>query len=191
MAHKFDPAHKHKLRAEWRKKVFPPVLTLKSLGLCAEDTLADIGCGIGYFAIPATEIVDPKNLIYALDTSDEMLAEVQNEVSEKHLLNVVTIKTEEYNLELPAESASFALMVTVFHEIEDKERFLSEVHRILKPAGRIAVIDWEKKPTEMGPPIDHRLSVQESTQLLTATGFKVIHYYNFTEAFYGIVAIKD
>lgn len=191
MVHKFDPAHKDKLRAEWRKGVLPPVSTLKSLGLRAADNMADIGCGIGYFAIPATEIVDSENLIYALDTSDVMLSEVQKTVREKELSNVKMIKTEEYDLKLPSESVSFGLMVTVLHEIEDKKRFLGEVYRILKPAGRIAVVDWEKKPTEMGPPIEHRLSLQASNQLLTETGFKTIHYYKFTDTFYGIVAVKE
>lgn len=190
MSHKFDPAHKDKLKAEWRKKALPPVPTLQKLGLGAEDSVADIGCGIGYFAIPATEVINPKNRIFALDTSEEMLSEVRNKVSEMELSNVIAIKTEEYDFKLPAESVSFALLVTVLHEIEDKKRFLQEAHRIVKSNGRIAVIDWEKKPTEMGPPLAHRLSLEESAQLLKAEGFEVIENHSFTDAFYGLVAVK-
>ncbi|MEA4900789.1 class I SAM-dependent methyltransferase [Desulfitobacterium sp.] len=193
MSHKFDPAHKDKLRAEWRTKAIPPVPTLQKLGLRAEDCMADIGCGIGYFTIPATEIVDSTNQIYALDTSEEMLAEVENRLVGLDVANVIPIKTGEYDLKLPDESVSFALMVTVLHEVEDKERFICEAHRILKPSGRIAVVDWEKKPTKMGPPVEHRLSSDEVIALLKTAGLEVSQdeEYHFAEVLYGIVAIKN
>ncbi|AHF06596.1 class I SAM-dependent methyltransferase [Desulfitobacterium metallireducens] len=190
MSHKFDPAHKDKLKAEWRIKAIPPVQTLQRLGLVAEDSVADIGCGIGFFAIPAAKIVDSLNIIYALDTSVEMLAEVEKRMREEELSNVIPIKSEEYNFKLSSESVSFALLVTVLHEIENKERFLQEARRILKPAGRIAIIDWEKKPTEMGPPLNHRLSLEEVEELLMMTDFEVNQEHHFTEAFYGLVAVK-
>lgn len=190
MSHKFNPAHKDKLQAEWRKKALPPVQTLQKLGLVAEDSVADIGCGIGYFTIPAAEIVDSTNQIYALDTSEEMLAEVEKKLKGVELSNVIPIKSEEYDLKLPTESVSFVLLVTVLHEIDEKERFLQEAQRILKPAGRIAVIDWEKKPTEMGPPLEHRLSLEEVVELLMAAGFEVSQELHFTEVFYGLVAVK-
>lgn len=191
MSHKFDPANKEKLQSEWRKKNLPPIPTLEKLGLVAEDSVADLGCGIGYFTIPATEIINPSNKIFALDTSEEMLAEVEKKGSGTGFSNVVPIKTEEYDLKIPDESVSFALLVTVLHEIEDKERFLQEANRILKPSGRIAVIDWEKKHTEMGPPIDHRISLEEVMELLTTTGFDVSKIINLADVFYGIVAIKE
>ncbi len=191
MAHKFNPANKAKLDGQWRRQNLPPTPTLERLGLGSEDTVADLGCGIGYFAIPAAEIVKAQNKVFALDTSEEMLAEVEKNASLAGVANVVLVKTEEYILMLPDEAVSFALIVNVLHEIENKERFLQEAHRILKSAGRIAVVDWEKKKTEVGPPIDHRISSEEVKDMLEITGYKLIREMQLTDVFYGLVAVKQ
>jgi ubiquinone/menaquinone biosynthesis C-methylase UbiE len=51
------------------------------LGLDESDVVADIGCGVGYFSIPAVEIIKNSNKVYALDTSGEMLLEVEKRAS--------------------------------------------------------------------------------------------------------------
>jgi len=191
MSHKFNPENKAKLQSEWRKKNLPPIPTLEELGLLSEDTVADLGCGIGYFTIPAAEIISSTNRVFALDTSEEMLTELEERASIAGFSNVISIKTEEYDLKLPNESVSFALLVNVLHEIEDKERFLKEANRIVKSKGRIALVDWEKKRTEMGPPIEHRISLEEVMELLTATGFEVSKEHHLADIFYGIVAVKN
>ena len=191
MAHKFNPANKTKLDNQWRRQNLPPIPTLEMLDLTAEDTVADLGCGIGYFTIPAAEIVKATNKVFALDTSKEMLAEVEKRSNLAGVSNVVLVKAEEYNLVLPDASVSFALIVNVLHEIDDKERFLQEARRILKSAGRIAVIDWEKKQTEVGPPIDHRISIEETKGMLEITGYKLIKEMQLAGVFYGLVAVKQ
>lgn len=190
MAHKFNPAHKNKLDDQWRRENVPPIPTLEKLGLVSGDTVADLGCGIGYFTIPAAEIVNASNKVMALDTSQEMLTEVEKRAILAGVSNVVLVKTEEYNLMLPDESVSFALMVNVLHEIDQKEQFLQEVHRILKPAGRIAILDWEKKQTEVGPPIDHRIGMDEVKTMFAVTGFELITEMHLADVFYGLVAVK-
>ena len=190
MAHKFNPANKHKLDDQWRRQNLPPILTLERLGLISEDTMVDLGCGIGYFTIPAAEIVKASNKVFALDTSEEMLTEVEKRAVLAGVSNVVVVKTEEYNLMLSDESVSFVLMVNVLHEIENKEQFLQKAHRLLKSAGKIAVVDWEKRQTEVGPPIDHRISIAEVKDLLDLTGYKLIKDLQLAEVFYGLVAVK-
>ena len=68
MVHKFNPANKKKLDDPWRRENLPPILTLEKLGLIPGDTMADLGCGIGYFTIPAAEIVRESYKVFALDT---------------------------------------------------------------------------------------------------------------------------
>lgn len=190
MMHKFNPAHKNKLDNDWRRKVIPPKPTLEKLGLLSEDIVADVGCGIGYFSVPAAEIVSSRNKVYALDTSKEMLTEVERRAEIVGISNIVVIETEEYDLKLQDESVSFVLIVTVLHEIINKERFLKEANQILKPSGRLAVIDWEKKQTEMGPPIDHRIDKQEAMEFLKSSGFEVSMELGIADVFYGLVAVK-
>ena len=76
MSHKFDAKNKHKLDNETRRKMLPPEQTLLSLGLKEGDIMADIGCGIGYFAVPASKIVGKSGKVFAMDILPEMLEEV-------------------------------------------------------------------------------------------------------------------
>ncbi|WP_088186957.1 methyltransferase domain-containing protein [Desulfosporosinus sp. FKA] len=190
MAHKFNPGNKRKLDDQWRRQNLPPRPTLEKLGLNSDDTLADVGCGIGYFTIPAAEVIKSPNKVFALDTSEEMLAEVEKRADAAGISNIVLIKTEEYGLKLPDQAVSFVLLVNVLHEIDNQEGFLGEVYRILKTDGKIALIDWKKKETEMGPPLDHRISSQDAQGLLQTASFELLKEMSFAETFYGLVAIK-
>ncbi|WP_373484400.1 class I SAM-dependent methyltransferase [Acetobacterium sp.] len=189
MVHKFNPKSIKKLDDEWRRENLPPIETLKKLGLEATDSVADIGCGIGYFTISAASLIGNNNA-FALDTSPEMLAEVELRSKAAGIKNIETVKTEELDLMIPDESVSFGLMVNVIHEIVDKNQFLEESSRIIKPGGRLAIIDWEKGETAMGPPVDHRIGREELTAMLREINFESQETMNFTENFYGLVFSK-
>ena len=190
MTHKFESVNKHKLDNEWRRENLPPIPTLKELGLVQSDLVADIGCGIGYFTIAAAEIINTDNKVFALDTSEEMLDELDKRALEAEATNIISIKTGEYDFKLPDESITFALLVNVLHEIEDKERFILEVKRILKPESKFAIIEWSKEKMEMGPPINHRIGKEVVIELLNSTGFHMKDTMQFANAFYGLVFLK-
>ncbi|WP_296557236.1 methyltransferase domain-containing protein [uncultured Acetobacterium sp.] len=189
MVHKFDPKNKEKLDNEWRRENLPPVEILKELGLKATDSVADIGCGIGYFTIPAAALIG-SNTVYGLDTSPEMLAELELRSKAAGLNNIATVKTQELDLIIPDATVSFGLMVNVIHEIVDKTQFLEESSRIIKPGGKLAIIDWEKAETKTGPPIDHRIGSDEVKTMLNEIGFVCQETMNFAETFYGLVFLK-
>jgi ubiquinone/menaquinone biosynthesis C-methylase UbiE len=190
MTHKFDPINKTKLDNEWRRQNLPPTQTLEKLGLMPSDIVADIGCGIGYFSVPAAEMLTNRNKVFALDTSDEMLAEVEKRALIAGVSNVVAINTEEYDLKLPDDSITVALLVNVLHEIEDKQRFIREVNRVLKPEGRILIIEWKKEIMEMGPKITHRIGSEEVVELFNSDGFSLCKEMQFAGVFYGLVFLK-
>jgi ubiquinone/menaquinone biosynthesis C-methylase UbiE len=61
----------------------------------------------------------------------------------------------------------------VLHEPDDLDGFLTEIVRLLKPAGRVLVIEWQDHPTEAGPPLEYRISAEEARALLGAVGLSV------------------
>ena len=187
--HKFNPLNKSKLDNEWRRAVLPPAKVLESLGLKQNDVVADVGCGIGYFTIPAAELAAP-NKVYALDISEDMLAEVERRAQISGVENIVTVQTQEYDLKLPGSVVTFALLVNVIHEVDNKEKMLTEVSRILKPEGKLAIVDWEKIDMEAGPPVDVRIGREDIKQLLISTGFEILRDQDFRGIFYGISAVK-
>ena len=185
MANLFEPERKFILESKWRQKMLPPYEILKKLGIKSSDTVADIGCGIGYFSIPASEYLDG-NPVYALDIQDEMLEEIKKRIGRK---NIIAIKNEPYDLKLDDESVDFAIMVTVIHEIDDKQRFLKEISRILKPAGRLAVVDWQKAELNIGPPVSHKYSPEDLMEIFTDRFVHIKTLY-FNDFFYGVLFTK-
>ena len=191
MTHKFDPINMSKLDNAWRRENLPAVQTLEQLGLSSTDIVADIGCGIGYFSMAAAEILKKQNKVFALDTSDEMLDEVEKRAKVADATNIITVKNEEYNLKLPNELVTFAILVNVLHEVDDKQGFVIEIKRILKQQGKLAIIEWEKKSMEMGPPESHRVDKDEVIEIVESCGFELNNTMEFAEMFYGVVFVKN
>lgn len=190
MTHKFDVKNKKRLDNEKRRAVMPPFQTLERLGLKEGNAVADIGCGTGYFTIPAAEIAGTASKIFAMDISMEMLEEVEKKALEAGLANIRGIKTDEYDLKLDNLSVDFIIISNVLHEIEDKGKMIAEINRIHKNGGTLAIIEWEKIQGESGPPVDERLSYEEVANMLSQNGYKYIEKYGIGSDFYGVTARK-
>jgi FkbM family methyltransferase len=190
MVHKFDPKNKHKLDNPQRREVMPPKETLERLMLLEGDKVADIGCGIGYFTIPASKIVGKNGRIYAIDTSKEMLAYLNGEIQDNKIENIELIEAGEYDAKLKDDSLDFILISYVIHEIEDKDKFLENYLHKLKSRGKLAIIEWKKVESESGPPFEHRVGLEELSKLLTAHNIGIIKEIELSDNHYGIIAKK-
>jgi ubiquinone/menaquinone biosynthesis C-methylase UbiE len=186
-----DKLNIKKLDSPWRRIALPPKETLISLGLTSGLDFADIGCGIGYFTIPAATIIQPSNVIFAIDPSAEMLAEASKRAAEEGHVHIKFVLSEPLDFKVPTASVDFALLANVFHEIEEKEAFIGIVKVILKPGGRMALIEWNSQIKEMGPPSNHRISEEETDRWMEENGFEIIKKLNIGEMFYGRVYVKQ
>ena len=173
MPHKFDTRDRQRLLSEERFEALQPESLLRSLGLKEGDTIADIGAGPGFFTIPAAQIVGDHGLVLAADVQGEMLTAVKARVTEHGLTNVRVLKTSETDIPLPPESCDFVLLAFVLDEIDQRSRFLLRVARLLKPEGRIAVLEWRKEEQSEGPPIADRVSEEELTADAQAAGLLI------------------
>jgi ubiquinone/menaquinone biosynthesis C-methylase UbiE len=190
LTHKFEVSKKNKLDNPQRRMMLPPEETLRKLGLKEEAIMADIGCGIGYFTIPAGQIVGMKGKVYALDIDEEMVREVDETKKSNNLTNIETMKVAEYDLKLTDASVSFAFTCNVLHEIGDLDRFGEEIKRIMADKGRLAVIEWEKRISNLGPPIEHRLDKAELIALFKKHQFEILDCQNIREEHYSIIMEK-
>lgn len=166
MSHKFDPKKMLKLDSPERKKILPAEAVIQAVGIKEGSIVADIGSGIGYFTIPLAQVVGDKGKVYAIDIVQEMLDEAARRCNEKSLSNVEFCLSGENNLPLEDNAVDIAFLANVFHETEDKEKFMQEIHRIIKADGLINIVEWQKEVMEIGPPIDHRISVNEIKTLM-------------------------
>ncbi|HAG49786.1 MAG: hypothetical protein A2X87_07330 [Deltaproteobacteria bacterium GWC2_42_51] len=187
MPHKFDPANIEVLLGSDRLKELNPTQFLIENGLKKGMRFADIGCGPGFFSIPAAEIVGERGIIYAVDTQDEMLKELLKRRPPK---NVKTIKSNENHIPLDSGSADFVLLAFVLHEAEDRPAFLSEVKRLLKTDGSLLLLEWEKITEDKGPPFEERIAKNDTKIVIEKAGFKIQEIANQNPSQYRIKAVK-
>lgn len=166
----FNPAHLQKLSSPERYKILPPFNTLKFMCLRKDDIMIDIGCGTGYFTLPAAQIIGPAGKVIGIDISDVMLDELRRKI-DANSTNIELLKSDSPKLPISDQTGTFVLISNVLHEAEDMPVMLKEANRILKPGGRLAIIEWEKRETPMGPPIEHRLHSDEIIALVNDAGF--------------------
>ncbi len=171
MAHKFDAKNAGILDSLDRRKFLNPDSLLKKAELDSDTVFADLGCGSGYFTIPASLIV---RKVYAIDVQPEMLAIIGEKIKKEKLRNVEMILSGESSIPLPDRSADVLFMANVFHELEDRGSILNEAKRILSGRGKMIIIDWKKMEMEMGPPVGERLSDDEVISICESGGFRIM-----------------
>ncbi len=120
-----------------------PDQIIQSIGLKAEQTIADIGIGGGYFTLRFAEIVGEKGKVYAIDTNPKFLQFIKNNAKEKGLNNIFTILTKD-KLDLPENSLDFIFMRNVTHHISDRIEYFKNLKRFLKSNGKIIIIEYKK-----------------------------------------------
>jgi ubiquinone/menaquinone biosynthesis C-methylase UbiE len=170
---KFDPRLKDQLLSEERQKLLQPAKLLRSLGLRAGEALADIGCGPGFFTLPAAEIVGARGLVYAADIQGDMLSAVKTRANDANLTNVQVIKSSDTQVPIPPASVDMVLLAFTLHEIDQRARFLHRVSRLLKPGGKLVVIEWERQPDAPGPQINVPVTAEDVAKDAEAAGLTV------------------
>ncbi len=184
MPHKFDSRQKFRLLSEERQAALQPETLLRNLGLAEGMSLADIGCGPGFFTIPAAQIVGERGAIFAADINGEMLSTVRSRAGEAGLANVRIVKTNDREIPIPPTSCDLVLLAFIIHEVEHRASFLHRAARLLKPSGRLAILEWEKIEETSGPPIEERLTHEDILADAEAAGLQPVEERNITPSHY-------
>jgi ubiquinone/menaquinone biosynthesis C-methylase UbiE len=104
------------------------------------QTFLDYGCGTGDFTIQAAKRVSETGKVYALDYFSRQLEIVTERSAKAGLANIETILSS-HKTGLPDESVDVIWMCDVLHEIKERRNVLSELHRVLKKDGTLALHD--------------------------------------------------
>ncbi len=148
---------------------------LKTVDLNAPTVLLDVACGVGNYAIEIARQIRGKGTVHALDLWEEGITKLRLKAGSLGLNNIeASICDVSKTIPLADHSVDICLMATVLHDlIEDDTHHgaLIEIVRVLKPAGRLAVVEFKKMPGPPGPPEKVRLSPEELLHVLEPLGF--------------------
>lgn len=177
-----------KLERPERVEQLKPDYVLDKLKVTNQVNVADIGAGSGVFTRAAAK--KTKGTVYALEISDELLGVLKESKKNQHLENVSVVKVQGNKFDIPDESCAVALLITVLHELDNPELILTEIKRVLTSRGRLGIIEWRDEVTPMGPPLDHRISESRIREVLSDSGFKIVHQENLSDNFNFFVTNK-
>ena len=164
------------LMSEERKQWHNPETILKCADATKGITMADLGSGPGFFTIPMAQIAGEKGLVYAVDSDQNMLDSLKENIatSGENPKVIKTVNSDVCNTGIPKESVDLVLFANVLHEVDDRKAFFQEVKRISKRTASIIDVDWKKIETAHGPPLKSRLSEDEAKRILSKSGFTVV-----------------
>jgi ubiquinone/menaquinone biosynthesis C-methylase UbiE len=159
-----DPA-----RAAWQK----PDEVVAALGLRPGQCVADLGAGTGYFSRLLSAAVGPNGTVFAVDPEPNLVAHLRERSEREHTPNVTPVLASADNPRLPAGQVDLVLVVDTYHHIDDRITYLRNLKRVLRQGGRVAVIDWQKRPLPVGPEMDHKLAREQVIDEMKEAGYRL------------------
>ena len=164
-----------------------PEAVIDSLGIRLGDDVADLGAGSGYFTLRLAEAVGPTGNVYAVDVDPQMLEYIERRAQEKQLDNIQTILAEPHDPKLGSASVDLIFTCITLHHISDRGKYYPLLAQALKPGGRLVNVDFEKRPSPVGPSLEMRLARKDVIKELEAAGFRLIKEYDLLKYQYFLV----
>jgi ubiquinone/menaquinone biosynthesis C-methylase UbiE len=172
MGFEFSPEKVQRFLRPERRRDLDPRKIAALLPIEHGQSVADIGCGPGFFSIELARRAAPGTL-YALDIIPEFVAIASQRFAQARVKNAQAIVSGELDFKLPNESLDGVFLAFVVHHADDQQAFMAEVARVLKPGGWAAVLDWAKRRMEQGPPQHERLSQRQVINLARGAGLRL------------------
>ncbi|OGZ42001.1 MAG: hypothetical protein A3C80_02545 [Candidatus Ryanbacteria bacterium RIFCSPHIGHO2_02_FULL_45_43] len=151
-----------------------PEDVLNELDIHGAMQIADFGAGGGHFSIICAKRLGDGGKVYAFDVQKSMLEAIRSHARAEQLHNVETCWTnleEEKSTHLKEHSVDLVMINNILFQAEHKKALIAEAFRILKNRGKALVIDWERIPNPLGPPIEKRVSKKTLISMMNDAGF--------------------
>ncbi len=171
-------------RDEWQK----PHQVILALALKPDAIVADIGSGTGYFSVRFGHMV-PEGKVYGVDTESDMVKYLSDRAKGLGLKNVIAVKGAPDDPRLP-EKVDLIIMVDTFHHINNRDPYFRRLHDLLKPGGRIAIIDF-RMDSPHGPPPSARFTPEQVKAELNRDGYAFVQEPTFLPYQYFLIFKPD
>jgi ubiquinone/menaquinone biosynthesis C-methylase UbiE len=186
----FQPSDAYRLDDPRRLLWMPPDEVIGRLDLKPGMVVADIGAGTGFFALPFARAVAPAGMVWAVDLQPAMLKILEEKLQREGAPDNIGLREgQATDTSLPDGSCDLAFLGNIWHELDEPGTVLAELRRILRPGGRVAILDWRTDvPYPPGPPPEHRVAPSETEARLNGDNWRNVSFRDLGQYSYLLVA---
>ena len=130
-----------------------PYQVLNAGGLEPGQKVLEVGCGPGFFTIPAARIAGQEGSVLALDVNPLAVEHVQQKIGRAGVTNAQVMLANAAQTDLPDHGFDLTFLFGLARPIGDMDKMWSELHRLLKPQGTLSVEGRLQPPEELFEPV--------------------------------------
>lgn len=149
---------------------------IAELGLQKNSIVADIGAGTGYYTFRIAPKV-PEGKVYAVEVQEAFIRLLEARKKERSLLNVEVVRGSSVSPNLPPNAVDLAIMVDVYHELENPQEMLGAIHKALKREGKLLLLEYRAEDPDVPIKELHKMTVAQVNKELEANGFSLYKQY--------------
>ena len=168
-----------------------PASNLAKLGLTDGMKVVDLGAGSGFYSIEAGRKVGASGRVYAIDVQKDLLERLRSHASSQGVNNIEVVWGNAEKIggtKLREGIADRVIASNILFQIEKHDEFCLEIKRILKPAGKVLVVDWSGV-TPLSPKAI--VPSMKAEMLFQKAGFKLEQSFEAGDHHYGLVFIRQ
>jgi len=164
-----------------------PEQVVAALSLKPGEVIADIGAGSGYFALRLAGAAGETGRVFAVDVSPDMILHLNRRLRDAGIANVRTILAAADDPLLPDASVDVFFICDTWHHIDERPHYLTLLKRMLRPGGKIAIVDFHKRPLPFGPPLEMKIAREEVIKEMDRAGLRLATEHTFLPHQYFLV----
>jgi len=170
-----------------------PENNIRQLALAPGMQVADFGSGSGFYTMAISKAVSPGGRVFAIDIQKDLLEKLKNSARQNHLTNIEVVWGDLEHLggtKLREGSMDAVTACNLFFQVENKDGLCLEIKRILKPNGRVLVVDWASSFGGIGPQEKDVITKINMTSIFQDHGFVLDREISAGAEHYGLVFRK-
>ncbi len=163
-------------RASWQL----PDRVIEALDLRSGAQVADLGAGDGYFTFTLADAVGAGGRVYAVDVDADVTEGLDASVASRGYDNVEVVLAEYDDPRLPDGEIDLVFLCNVYHHIDDRATYFSDLRRDLASGARVVIIDiGGAAPLRWLSPPGHSTDLDTLVDEMAAAGYDVAASFDF------------
>lgn len=172
------PSNGHRIQGRSTESFLDARDIISRLNLKGNEVFMDAGCGDGHVSMEAYDMMGDGAVIYAVDVFGPSIEDMQKEVDERGIKNIIPVQSNiAEHIDIEDDTVDVCLLINVFHHfvaMENSDGAIEELKRVIKPDGKISVMDYKKEDTGYGPPLRVKSTPEEMEEMFARHGLKMV-----------------